>query len=38
VPALEEFFGTKAGLSAATITRLTESWQSEREGFMSRDL
>lgn len=38
VPALREFFGTEAGLSAATITRLTESWQSEREGFMSRDL
>ncbi len=38
VPALEEFFGTEAGLSASTITRLTESWQSERESFMSRDL
>src|SRR5215207_5684357 len=38
VPALEEFFGKKAGLSAATITRLTERWQSERESFMSRDL
>ncbi|MGF1471641.1 MAG: IS256 family transposase [Rubrobacteraceae bacterium] len=38
VPALEEFFGTGAGLSAATITRLTESWQTEREHFMNRDL
>ena len=38
VPALEEFFGTEAGLSASTITRLTRSWQAEREGFMSRDL
>jgi transposase-like protein len=38
VPALEEFFGTEAGLSAATITRLTERWQIEREHFMSRDL
>jgi putative transposase len=38
VPALEEFFGTQAGLSAATITRLTERWQSERESFMRRDL
>ena len=38
VPALEEFFGTEAGLSAATITRLTEQWQIEREQFMSRDL
>jgi transposase-like protein len=38
VPALEEFFGTEAGLSASTITRLTESWQQERESFMRRDL
>lgn len=38
VPALEEFFGTEAGLSASTITRLTEQWQQEREGFMRRDL
>ena len=38
VPALKEFFGSQAGLSAATITRLTESWQAERESFMARDL
>ncbi len=38
VPALEEFFGTQAGLSATAITRLTEQWQIEREQFMSRDL
>lgn len=38
VPALEGFFGTEAGLSAATITRLTERWQIEREHFMNRDL
>ena len=38
IPALEEFFGSEAGLSAATITRLTERWRSERESFMSRDL
>ncbi len=38
VPALEEFFGTQAGLSASTITRLTEQWQQERESFMSCDL
>ncbi len=37
-PALEEFFGSGAGLSASTITRLTESWQEEREAFMRRDL
>jgi putative transposase len=38
VPALKEFFGTERGLSPATITRLTEQWQQERESFMSRDL
>jgi hypothetical protein len=29
-PALEEFFGSSAGLSPSTITRLAESWQEER--------
>ena len=38
IPALAEFFGTSAGLSAAAITRLTTSWAAEREAFMSRDL
>src|SRR5687768_7675933 len=38
VPALEEFFGTQAGLSASTITRLSEQWQQERESFMRSDL
>ncbi|HSK99963.1 MAG TPA: IS256 family transposase [Rubrobacteraceae bacterium] len=38
VPALEKFFGSEAGLSCATITRLTERWQGEREQFMGRDL
>jgi putative transposase len=38
LPALEEFFGTEAGLSAASITRLTKQWQEERERFMERDL
>jgi transposase-like protein len=38
VPALEEFFGTEAGLSATTVTRLSEQWQQEREHFMRRDL
>ena len=38
VPALEEFFGSKAGLSSATITRLAKQWQEERERFMRRDL
>ena len=27
-----------AGLSRASITRLTEGWQAERESFMARDL
>ena len=35
---MEEFCGTEAGLSAATITRLTREWQEERERFMERDL
>ena len=38
VPALAEFFGTTAGLSAAAITRLVASWSAEREAFMARDL
>src|SRR3712207_4715618 len=38
LPALQEFFGSEAGLSASTVTRLTAHWQSEREGFMRSDL
>jgi transposase-like protein len=38
VPALEGFFGSAAGLSAAVITRLTQQWQAEREAFCRRDL
>jgi transposase-like protein len=38
VPAMEEFFGTESGLSAATITRLTEQRRTERDHFMRRDL
>ncbi len=37
-PALEEFFGTGAGLSAATITRLLETWSDEYQAFGARDL
>jgi putative transposase len=37
-PALEEFFGTGAGLSPASISRLTEQWRQEREAFEQRDL
>jgi transposase-like protein len=38
VPALEEFFGSAAGLSASVITRLTTEWQKEREQFAQRSL
>jgi transposase-like protein len=38
VPALEEFFGSAAGLSSSVITRLTRQWQGERDAFMRRDL
>ncbi len=37
-PALEEFFGTDAGLSASTITRLLETWSDEYRAFEQRDL
>jgi putative transposase len=38
VPALEEFFGSGAGLSAPVITRLTTAWQEECRRFAERDL
>jgi transposase-like protein len=38
VPALEAFFGSAAGLSAAVITRLVASWQADHEAFGRRDL
>jgi len=38
VPALEQFFGAAAGLSAAVVTRLCEQWQAERQAFLQRDL
>ncbi|HMK99761.1 MAG TPA: IS256 family transposase [Acidimicrobiales bacterium] len=37
-PALGEFLGTEAGLSASTITRLTEAWQAEHAEWSERDL
>jgi len=37
-PALSEFFGSAAGLSASVITRLTKQWQDERSAFAKRDL
>jgi putative transposase len=36
--ALEAFFGTSAGLSAAVVTRLVAAWQAEHETFSRRDL
>jgi len=38
VPALGQFLGSHAGLSASTITRLTEQWKDEAAAFMTRDL
>jgi putative transposase len=37
-PALEEFFGSAAGLSSSVVVRLTKQWQGERDAFMARDL
>ncbi len=38
VPALGQFLGSSAGLSAAVITKLTEQWQAEQRVFAGRDL
>jgi transposase-like protein len=38
VPALEGFLGSAAGLSAATITRLTKQWTDDYHAFCGRDL
>ena len=38
VPALGQFLGSSAGLSAAAITRLTETWKAEQRAFAERDL
>jgi len=37
-PALEQFLGSGAGLSAAAITRLAAQWQDEARAFAGRDL
>jgi len=37
-PALEQFLGSGAGLSAATITRLTTQWQDEARLFADRSV
>ncbi|MGF7236132.1 MAG: IS256 family transposase [Frankia sp.] len=38
VPALEQFLGSSAGLSAATVTRLTTIWRDDYRTFTERDL
>jgi transposase-like protein len=38
VPALGQFLGSAAGLSAAVIIRLTETWKAEQRAFARRDL
>jgi transposase-like protein len=37
-PALGQFLGSDAGLSAPVITRLTETWKSEQRAFAQREL
>jgi putative transposase len=37
-PALEQFLGSGAGLSAASIIRLTAQWQDEASAFQAPDL
>jgi putative transposase len=37
-PALEQFLGSTAGLSPATITRLTAQWQDDADAFGARSL
>src|SRR3954471_19499977 len=37
-PALEQFLGSSAGLSASVITKLTVQWQDEARAFQARDL
>ena len=38
VPALGQFLGSTAGLSAPVITKLAETWRSEQRAFAARDL
>lgn len=38
VPALEQFLGSSAGLSPATVTRLTKQWSNDHAAFQQRDL
>ncbi|CAM5404306.1 hypothetical protein GCM10010253_09570 [Streptomyces badius] len=38
MPALEQFLGSFAALSPATVTRLTQQWQADHAASMDRDL
>ena len=38
VPALGQFLGSAAGLSAAVVTRLTGTWKAGQRAFAERDL
>ncbi len=38
VPALGQFLGSTAGLSAPVISKLTETWKAEQRSFAARDL
>jgi transposase-like protein len=38
VPALSQFLGSSAGLSAAVITKLTGTWKAGQRAFTDRDL
>jgi transposase-like protein len=38
VPALGQFLGSAQGLSASTITKLTETWKAEQQALAQRDL
>src|ERR1043165_7896488 len=38
VPALGQFLGSTAGLSASMVTKLPETWQAEARAFAARDL
>ena len=38
VPALSQFLGSSAGLSAPVITKMTETWTDEQRAFSTRDL
>jgi transposase-like protein len=38
LPALRQFLGGTAGLSPATVTRLTRQWSDDHAAFQDRDL